>query len=349
MGLIDDNRHFVRQALRRIAGGADPAAFLAPDAEWNGPHPFAPRQGPAAVAEVWAQLRRAIPDLEWRDEIAVSGLSRPDPRVPHFAEGRALVAVCGRYQGTFAADLLGVPATGGVVHLRACEVHQVDGGRILRSWVLWDFVDLMRQAGVWPLAPSLGAEGQWCAPATADGVAPGGGPARGDAAFDRVMRMHAALATFDGQSVHSMDMAPWWTTDFLWFGPAGIGTSRGLDGFRAVHQVPFLTGFPDRRGAGHYVRIAEGDYVVTGGWPSVTGTHLCEWLGLPPSGRRIEMRVMDFYRLEGDRIAENWVPMDIPHMLLQMGFDLFGRVGALRGRAPRDLPAGGAPAVTRPG
>jgi len=35
------------------------------------------------------------------------------------------------------------------------------------------------------------------------------------------------------------------------------------------------------------------------------------------------MRVMDFYRREGDLIVENWVPIDMIHVLLQTGYDVF--------------------------
>ena len=36
------------------------------------------------------------------------------------------------------------------------------------------------------------------------------------------------------------------------------------------------------------------------------------------------MRVADWYRLdEDDRIIENWVMMDVPHILQQMGLVLF--------------------------
>ncbi len=55
------------------------------------------------------------------------------------------------------------------------------------------------------------------------------------------------------------------------------------------------------------------------------GTHLgSEWLGLPPIGRKVEMRVADWYRLgTNDKIIDNWVMMDVPHILKQMGIDLF--------------------------
>ena len=35
---------------------------------------------------------------------------------------------------------------------------------------------------------------------------------------------------------------------------------------------------------------------------------------------------MDFYRCDDKTIVENWVPMDVPHILLQMGVDVFGRM-----------------------
>ena len=52
------------------------------------------------------------------------------------------------------------------------------------------------------------------------------------------------------------------------------------------------------------------------------GTHLGEWLGLPATGKHIEMRVMDFYRLENGVIQENWVPIDILWIFKQMGLDV---------------------------
>jgi predicted ester cyclase len=151
------------------------------------------------------------------------------------------------------------------------------------------------------------------------------------------MAMHASLGAFDGKSVNSMPQAPYWHPDFMWYGPAGVGTTRRLAGFQAHHQIPFLKAFPDRKGAGHYVRLADGPYVVTGGWPSVVGTHLGPWLGLPPTGKHLRMRVMDFYRLDGGLIRENWVPIDVLDMLMQMGVDVLARVAHRAGRFATDI------------
>ena len=60
------------------------------------------------------------------------------------------------------------------------------------------------------------------------------------------------------------------------------------------------------------------------------------WLGLGATGRPITMRVMDFYRADGGLIRENWVPIDILDVLLQVDVDVLGR---LRTRAGRGEPS----------
>lgn len=59
------------------------------------------------------------------------------------------------------------------------------------------------------------------------------------------------------------------------------------------------------------------------------GTHTGHsgWLGLaPPTGKHIELRVMDIWRREGDLLKENWVAIDIVHILLQLGYDVFAQM-----------------------
>ena len=74
-------------------------------------------------------------------------------------------------------------------------------------------------------------------------------------------------------------------------------------------------------------RPADGNYVASTGWPSVDATHTgYGWLGQQATNRKVGMRVMDFWRRDGDRFRENWVLIDIPDLLLQMGFDLFAQI-----------------------
>ena len=55
--------------------------------------------------------------------------------------------------GTFSNAWLDVPASQKTIHLRTCEVHQLKEDKIIKSYVLIDMVDFIRQAGFWPIKP----------------------------------------------------------------------------------------------------------------------------------------------------------------------------------------------------
>ena len=306
------------------------SATYSGEAELFAFHPVNEVHGAGNIsAALWRPIRESFPDVERRDQIVLAG----------DYDDRAFVCSYSQLQGTFLRDWHGIPATNGVANLRCCEINEVDNGKIVRSHVLIDVLDLMYQARCWPISPSLGTEGAWRSPATQDGVdLDSVDPGDGTAALRLVKDMHAGLLAFDGKDLSSMHHAQYWTSDFLWYGPAGIGTSRGLKGFEAHHQIPFLRAFPDRRVGNHIANVADGNYVITGGWPSVVATHTGpDWLNVGPTGRRIEMRVMDFYRVEDGLIVENWVPIDIVNILLQMGVDVFARLRHLRGQPRKSL------------
>ena len=306
------------------------SAAYAEDAKLFAFHPVNEVEGRAAIGEeLWLPLRRSFPDLERRDQIVVAGEY----------EGKAFVSAMSFLQGTFEQDWLDIPANHEAAILRSCEIHEVSDGQIVESHVIVDTLDLMRQAGCWPIAPSLGAEIPWASPLTGDGVnLDACDHERGKEALRLVKAMHAGLGQFDGKDLRSMDHARYWEPGFMWYGPSGIGTSKGLAGFEAHHQIPFLRAFPDRRINRHITNVYDGDYVVTGGWPSVVATHTGpDWLGVGPTGEHIRFRVMDFYRVNGDLIAENWVPIDIVDVLRQMHVDVFARLRHLTGKPRRSL------------
>lgn len=297
-------------------------------AEWRGAHPLNEMQGLKAVAAtVWVPLKRAFPDLERRDLIVAGGTY----------EDRHYVAMIGRHCGTFHADWLGIPATGRPVFIRYGEVHEVRSGRIVQSTCLWDILDLVRQAGLWPLAPSLGVEGLWPGPITGDGLRfSNADPDQSAASIAQTLAMHATLGAYDDRGgtgrdgLLAMPQKEHWHPRMMWYGPSGIGATRGLEGFVDDHQLPFRIAFPNREGGRHYIRIGDGPYSVTGGWPSVVATHEGEFLGLGPTGRAVTMRVMDFYLHHEGLIRENWVPLDVLDLLRQMGVDVLARMRRLR-------------------
>ena len=93
----------------------------------------------------------------------------------------------------------------------------------------------------------------------------------------------------------------------MWYGTAGIASTRGLGNYEQYRQIHFLVAFPDRcklqvKGYnGHFIRIGDGDYAVTGGWGHLLATHSgVDWLGLAPTNKVVNVRVMDFYRCDTD-------------------------------------------------
>jgi predicted ester cyclase len=294
------------------------ALHMAPDMAWNAQHPTNTVHGPAEwVRQVWTPLTLAFPDIERRDDIFLCGESN----------GHAWISTTGHYAGTFAGDYCGIPATGHLATLRFGEFHRIAEGRIAESFVMWDLVGLMEQAGVNPLPPSAGIAGFSPPPMTLDGVRPHDVDAAGGRnTEEKVMAMIAGLLAYDGKTLESMAMERYWHDTMMWYGPAGIGSNRKLSGFQDFHQRPFLEAFPDRRGGDHKARVGDGNYFASTGWPSVRATHTGPYLGQPATHRAIGMRVMDWWRLEGTMLRENWVFIDLPELFLQFDRDLFAEM-----------------------
>jgi len=49
-------------------------------------------------------------------------------------------------------------------------------------------------------------------------------------------------------------------------------------------------------------------------------------MGLPASDRRVHMLVVDMYRRDGDKFAENWIFIEMLYWLLQQDVDVLARM-----------------------
>jgi C-1 hydroxylase len=63
--------------------------------------------------------------------------------------------------------------------------------------------------------------------------------------------------------------------------------------------------------------IAEGDKVATR--MSWSGTHIGEYMGASPTGRKVSCALIGVARIEAGKIAEHWGVTDELHMMQQMG------------------------------
>ncbi len=50
-----------------------------------------------------------------------------------------------------------------------------------------------------------------------------------------------------------------------------------------------------------------------------TGTNRGELMGMPPTGKSINIGAIEIYRVAGDKIVEQWVVADNAAMLRQLG------------------------------
>lgn len=293
--------------------------FFAEDATINVVHPFNEMTPDRYADTVLGQLRASFQHLTRTDYIAFGG----------DFEGQIWVTSTGYYTGHFAAPFLGIHPTGTLAHLRFGEFHRMENNRAVESYIYLDLPELMIAANQWPITESPGTDrgytGYLAGPITQDGLQwQDTDPAHSESSAQMVTDMLRALATPDEA------WRPYWHQDMLWYGPAAFGSFIGIDNF-AGFQVPFEGAFEGWSGGAsgngmtqHFTRFADGDYICSGGWPSLTGVQTGRFLGQDPTGKRLFMRVCDWWRRDDDLLVENWVFVDIPHVLLQLGVDLFG-------------------------
>jgi predicted ester cyclase len=75
-------------------------------------------------------------------------------------------------------------------------------------------------------------------------------------------------------------------------------------------------GFPDLESTIEDL-IAERDKVVAH-WRA-QATHRGEYMGIPPTGNRVNFTGISIYRIEGGKIAESWGVSDLLGMMQQLG------------------------------
>ncbi len=332
--LGQDNKALVLDFWKRLDSDqaderASAADLLAADATWHGHAPVGSLDGPASfLHDAWEPLRASFPDLQRETFIFFAGVSNGRVDGDIELDGHHWVTGTGNLRATFAADYLGIPATGTEVALRWGEFCRVVDGVIDEVFFLIDIVDLMQQAGIDVLPPARGADGMYPAPKAADGVLMDRqDPDESAYSLDHIRRfIFDGLNGFDTDELSSMGMADYFAPDVLWYGPGGIGACLSFQEFEDLHQAPWLHAYPDRKVQNLNALFAEGNYSGGPGFAGVLATHTGEYLGVRPTGNTIEFNGLDWWKREGEVYVENWVFVDMIHLFDQFGVDLFARM-----------------------
>ncbi|MGI9452514.1 MAG: nuclear transport factor 2 family protein [Geminicoccaceae bacterium] len=288
---------------------------------WRGSYPFNQLIGAEAVAETfWGPYKAAFSPIQRRENIFFAGLNRVD------GEDTTWVCSMGHLLGHFHEPWLTLEPTRKMNFLRYAEFHRIDGDKIVESALHLDIMNAMIQAGSRVIPEATGVVTITPGPQTQDGLLfdphP---PEEGKATLDLIIRMIDRLVA-TGVRTTIEDLKLDWHNDMLWWGPAGIGASYTFEGYLKGHTRPFEDGLEFISHNGHVTRIAEGHYGGFFGYPSMTMRSTGGYLSLlSESDKHADMRIVDLYRRDGDKLAENWIFIDHLHFLKQLGVDLLAR------------------------
>ncbi|MFJ7420985.1 ester cyclase [Streptomyces uncialis] len=108
-------------------------------------------------------------------------------------------------------------------------------------------------------------------------------------------------------------MMRFWSPDMVHHGRDG-SPMPGAD--VAAEMARFMRAFPDLRLTVHSL-VAEDDLVSTR--LTVEGTHQGEYLGLPPTGRKVSCALLGQLRIDSGTVVEHWGVADGLYLLEQLG------------------------------
>ncbi len=317
-----------KSLIRAFVGDLDAAApgeetrvvfrqFSADGLAYRGVHPFNVLTGSDSVADlVWSPLKAAMPILQRRKDIYLGGHNSLPGR------SGLWVVEMGNLLGDFTQDWLSMPATGKATYLPYVSFYRIENDRIVEMVEFLDLLAAMTQAGLNPwLQDQSGGFLMSPGPRTHDGLLDGPQDA---AATEKTFALtHEMLADLAKSYTSPADhIKRYWHEEMNWFGPAGIGASLGFAGYRRGHTEPFEHKLDIVDILPEEVTAAEGNFSAVMWWPCLRMRNTGDYMGVPANDAVAEMRVVDVYRREGDKLAENWIFIDMLHFLKNQGVDV---------------------------
>ena len=302
------------------------AKFVTDDYTWTGMHPFDAIQGWNAVAETFYKpLKQAAAEHCWtrRPDMFFAGINEGTNSIA--GDKTTWVVEMGHMVFFFEKPWLNIPANDKVTFLRYVDFHRVENGKIAETKAYCDILQVMQQAGINPLQQT-GADIINPGPANHNGLKynPSQNPAEGIKTRKLVNDMIEDLVD-SGMSSPMPHLKKFWHPNMFWFGPCGIGGSGGtLDGYWCGHSGPFAKQLEYVDYYGEPCFICEDDIGGFFGYPNLTMRNTGGYMGIPANDKNADMRLVDLYRRDGDKLAENWIFIDMLYFLYMQGHDLLG-------------------------
>ena len=210
-----ETKRSIASGLRRLARAAPGSelreaveAIFVPDAAYISSHPVDQMSGlDELIGRYLEPMKRAMPDLERRDDILIGG---------RWQDGD-WVSATGYYYGTLTNKWFGLEPTNAWLYVRFGEFYKIVGGQIVDAYVILDWVDVFRQLGVNPLRRALGVEGLCPPPLAQDGlVFQDSDPFESEASLKLVEAMiFEGMWAFDGVNHETMRFHDFWVDDMM--------------------------------------------------------------------------------------------------------------------------------------
>ena len=298
--------------------------FLSKNCLWQSYHPFKEQIGAGSVAEhFWIPFKNSFRRLQRRQDIFFAGKNELAD------DGSVWVVSMGHLMGLFDKKWLSIPETKKMAFLRYAEFNRIIGDEIVQTALYFDIPHLMSQVGFNPFPNSLGANIVQPGPLTHDGLyfqdrehAEGAKTSKAiDHMIDTLGNWNSKLSLID-------ELALSWHDDMIWWGPTGIGATYTIERYAKQHAGPFRAAFSDRKFNGHVSRVSEGNFGGFFGRPNLTLTLTDTFMGYPATNLSADMNIVDIYRRSGDKLAENWIFIDLLGFWMQHGVDVLADTAA---------------------
>lgn len=294
--------------------------YCSEDLLWRGFHPFNEIRGLKNLySQFWQPFKKSFFNYQRRMDIFLAGYNTISGN-----EGVWVVSM-GHLMGLFDNPWIGIKETKKIAMLRYCEFSKIQNGKITEVAMFFDIPHLMLQAGLKPFPSETGISLVQPGPLKHEGLMLNEqNPNEGNKTIEIIENMIKDVKVWTSTSRVSLieELKKSWNENMIWWGPTGIGSTYTIERYADQHAGPFREIFKERTFNGHLCRISEGNFGGFFGWPNLTLTPSKTFMGIKAAQKSSEMRVIDIYRREGDKLSENWVFIDLLHFWKILGVDI---------------------------
>ena len=294
--------------------------YCSEDLLWRGFYPFNEIRGLKKLyLQFWQPFKKSFFNYQRRMDIFLAGYNTISGN-----EGVWVVSM-GHLMGLFDNPWIGIKETKKIAMLRYCEFSKIQNGKITEVAMFFDIPHLMLQAGLKPFPSETGISLVQPGPLKHEGLMLNEqNPNEGNKTIEIIENMIKDVKVWTSTSRVSLieELKKSWNENMIWWGPTGIGSTYTIERYADQHAGPFREIFKERTFNGHLCRISEGNFGGFFGWPNLTLTPSKAFMGIKATQKSSEMRVIDIYRREGDKLSENWVFIDLLHFWKILGVDI---------------------------